>query len=227
MADRYTYIPFIGLFIAVVWMFKVNFGEESAQYDHGLLLKRVSSSHFLRHFLIRLCLLLTHRQLSCTGMTTSCCSGHAVEATPGNYFAEFELATSLEKVDRTDDAIKHYAACLQLNPLYEPGRFRLGLALLKQGKLDEAAFQLSDALKRDPKSEVLHNSLGVARARQGRSADAVAEFNAAIHIKPDYLQPYVNCGVSALQKPYAAGGSIDQLLSSAEYLRARRAGSAG
>jgi tetratricopeptide (TPR) repeat protein len=189
MADRYTYIPFIGLFIAVVWTFKTILATNTAARSAGVVLAAP---------VLAGCLLLTHRQLS-YWHDDVLLFGHAVEATPGNYFAEFELAAALEKKDRADEAIKHYSACLQLNPLYEPGRFRLGLALLKQGKADEAAFHFSDALKRDPNSEVLHNSLGVALARQGRNADAVTEFKEAMRISPDFLQPYVNCG-DALQE---------------------------
>ena len=192
MADRYTYIPFIGLFIAVVWTFKSIFDTKHA----------IRSTGFILAVPVLLgCVFLTHRQLSYWHDDVML-FGHAVEATPGNYFAEFELASALEKADRTDEAIKHYSACLQLNPVYEPGRFRLGLVLLKQGKLDQAAFHFSDALKRDPNSEVLHNSLGVVLARQGRDVEAVTEFKEAMRIVPDYLQPYVNCG-DALQKNLA------------------------
>ncbi len=189
MADRYTYIPYIGLFIAVVW---------SINWLAALSGLPPVARTALGGLVLVVCIGLTHRQLAFWRDDISLFS-HAVEATPNSYFAEFELGAAFEKADRVDEAVKHYSVTLQLNPLYEPARFRLGLAQMKQGKLDEAAVQFSEALKRDPNSEVLHNSLGVVFARQGRNAEAITEFKEAMRIAPDYLQPYVNCG-DALQK---------------------------
>jgi tetratricopeptide (TPR) repeat protein len=184
MADRYTYIPYIGLFIAVVW--SMNWFAERNGVSPTV------RAGFAALVLVG-CVFLTHRQLGFWHDDVSLFS-HAVDATPNSYFAEYELGAALEKADRMDEAVKHYSASVQLNPLYEPAHFRAGMVLMEMGKLDDAALHFSEAMKRDPNSEQLHNALGVVFAQQGKSDAAISEFNKAMQSNPDYSSAYLNCG---------------------------------
>lgn len=188
LADRYTYIPLIGLFVAVVW------GVDSFLERSGARAIAVGMATFA----LAACLVLTRRQLGFWHNDVTL-FGHAVNVTPDNYLVQFELGAALDKTGRTDEAVEHYSACLRLNPGYELGHYRLGLALTGMGKPDEAAFHFSEALKRDPNSEELHNDLGVVFAQQGRNEAAIAELKRAMQINPDYPQPYINYG-NILQK---------------------------
>jgi len=188
LADRYTYIPLIGLFVAVVW------GVDCLLRKSGT--RAISAG--LATVVLAACFVLTHRQLGFWHNNIAL-FGHAVEATPDNYFVQYEFGAALDTAGYTDEAVAHYSACLRLNPAYELAHYRLGLALTGMGKLDEAAFHFSEALKREPNSEELHNDLGVVFAQQGRNDAAIGELKRSIQINPAYPQPYINYG-NILQK---------------------------
>jgi len=123
MADRYTYIPCIGLFIAAVW-----------SVDHALAHGR--AARVLRHGLavccLLVCLALTRHQLAFWHDDIALFQ-HAVSVTRDNYFAEYELGKALATADRTADAIEHYSTALRINPQYEPRSFSSVLNSLAWG----------------------------------------------------------------------------------------------
>jgi tetratricopeptide (TPR) repeat protein len=184
MADRYTYIPLIGLFIAVVWDIRQGLGGGRAARVFGGAVAIAS---------LAACALLTQNQLGFWRDDVSLWQ-RAASVTPDNYFAEYELGTALAEAGRTSEAIKHHEASLQINPAYEPAHYHLGLELETAGRLDEAATQFLAALARDPTSEQLHNDLGVVRAQQGQLDAAVVEFKRAMELNPGYASAYLNYG---------------------------------
>lgn len=186
MADRYTYIPFVGLFIAVVWSVEQIFRNAPNGKTIATALATAS---------LLACVTLTHLQLNYWHNSISLFQ-HATEVTPNNYFAEYELGTALADAGRIDDAIIHHTASLRINPSYEPAHFHIGLELATVGKLDDAAFHFSEALKRDPTSQELHNNLGTVLAQQNKLDAAVAQFQQAIQINPQYGRAYLNCALT-------------------------------
>jgi tetratricopeptide (TPR) repeat protein len=204
MADRYTYIPLIGLFIALVW------GVEQ-QLGNGRVARTFGGALALA--LLATCLVLTRNQLGFWRDDVSLWQ-RAASVTRNNYFAEYELGTALADAGRTAEAITHHEAALNINPNYEPAHYHLGMELEAAGRLDEAASQFLAALARDPTSEQLHNDLGVVRAQQGRLDEAIAEFKRAIELNPAFSSAYLNYG-NALGRRGEIGAAL------ANYRKAR------
>jgi tetratricopeptide (TPR) repeat protein len=190
MADRYTYIPLIGLFIAVVWGIRQELGGGRAARAFGGALALAS---------LAACLLLTQHQLGFWRDDVSLWQRAAL-VTRDNYFAEYELGTALADAGRTSEAINHHEASLRINPAYEPAHYHLGIELESVGRLEEAATQFLAALARDPTSEQLHNDLGVVRAQQGQLDAAIAEFKRAMELSPGYSSAYLNYGNALSQR---------------------------
>lgn len=200
MADRYTYIPLIGLFIALVWGLEHELGNGRGARIFGGALAGA---------LLLGCLAVTRHQLGFWRDDISLWQRAAAVA-QDNYFAEHELGTALANAGRTTEAIMHHEASLRINPAYEPAHYHLGLELEAVGRLDDASLQFLAALARDPASEQLHNALGVVRAQQERLPEAVTEFRKAIELNPAYASAYLNCG-NALGKLGETGPSLENL----------------
>jgi tetratricopeptide (TPR) repeat protein len=124
----------------------------------------------------------------------------AVRKSPGNPRAQYDLASSLEEVQRYPEAIEHYRAAVQLNPKYADALNNLGHVLVVIGKPAEALPYLRRALELKPDLAVAHNSLGVSYAQQGKGGEAIAELQEAVRLKPDYAEAHNNLGIALAQQ---------------------------
>ena len=191
MADRYTYIPLIGLFIAVVWGIQQELGGGRAarMFEGALALASLAA-----------CLVLTQNQLGFWRDDVSLWQ-RAASATHDNYFAEYELGTALAnggpQLRRRSTITKRAYASI---PLTNRRIIIWGFELETAGRLDEAATQFLAALARDPTSEQLHNDLGVVRAQQGQLDAAIDEFKRAMELNPGYSSAYLNYGNALAQR---------------------------
>jgi protein O-mannosyl-transferase len=186
MADRYTYMPLIGLFIIVSWSLERGIGLVPA--------KRNVIATLIAVWLV-LCLGLTKIQLGFWRDNVALFQ-HAVEVSPDNYFAHYELGVALADAGNNDAAINHQRTALRLNPFFEPAHYQIGVELAAAGKLDDAAFHFTEALKRDPTSQELHNNLGVIFAQQNKLDAAIEQFKQTMLINPAYPKPYLNCALA-------------------------------
>jgi hypothetical protein len=175
MADRYSYIPSIGLFVAFVF---------------GL-------SDLARAFRIdRLAMgTLTVAALSVLACLTAMQIGrwrnsatlfqYTSSVAPGNYLIENNLALGLLQQDRKDDALQHFYRASELAPGNADIRSNLGLMLARQGRMAEAVEQLNEALRLNPNSADAHNNLGLVLLRSGKVEESIPHFSAAIRLKPE------------------------------------------
>ena len=174
MADRYTYIPLIGLFIIVSW----GVPELAKQWRYRRTVLGLTAAILLlalsvcAHFQVR------YWKNDITLFT------HALKVTKNNFVAHNNLGAALARQGKLEDAIPHFIAALQISPSYERAHFNLGLARDKQGKIDEAIVHFSKALEIKPDYPEALNGLGVALARQGRLKEAIAHFKAALQLQP-------------------------------------------
>ncbi|HEX3889518.1 MAG TPA: tetratricopeptide repeat protein [Verrucomicrobiae bacterium] len=178
MADRYTYLPSIGIFILVVW--GVN----------DLLNSRVQKIKIaaLAGSLILIgCLVCTSIQLrywrSSAGLFL-----HAVEVTTDNYAAEDGLGKALEDMGKNDDAEKLYAEAVSIEPDYPMAQFDLGMALLENGRPDEASNHLAIAVQLSPRNPVMQFDFGTYLSQHGQPDEAAAHFKIALADKPDFIE---------------------------------------
>ena len=241
MADRFVYIPFIGLYIAVAWGIPQLFGNWPHRRSCLAILSAVSLSilaalswHQVRYWQNSLTLFgHTLRYTSNNWLIEGSLANalekkgrtdeaillykEALHIEPDYWDAHYNLGNALEKKGRTDEAIKHYLQALRIRPDYEEAHNNLGVALDKTGRTNEAIKQYLEALRIQPDYAEAHNNLGVAFAKKGRTNEAIKQYIEALQIQPDYAEAYNNLG-NALRKKGRTDDAIRQYL---EALRIR------
>ena len=188
MADRFTYLPSIGLFVALVW-------------GSADLLRRWRAPAFLRAggTIVTLALLATtaRAQLGYWTDTSTLCA-HALRVTELNWLFAYTLGTALARQGRIDEAADYFRAALRSRPDYAHALNNLGDALLHQGKTGEAASYFAAALRAQPDEALFAYNLGTALARQGRIDEAADYFRAALRLRPDYPDAHYNLGAALI-----------------------------
>jgi tetratricopeptide (TPR) repeat protein len=177
-ADRYTYLPLIGVFIAAV-------------FGLGDLAKKLRLKPMVMisvaGIVLAGCLWATARQLRYwrDGETLF---AHALAVTKDNPIAQGNLGTALSKAGHLQEAMAHFHEALRLKPDYALAHNNLGRVLAQTGQLQEAIKQFQEALRLNPDSAdsaMAHNSLGRALAQTGQPLEAIKQFQEALRFKPD------------------------------------------
>jgi protein O-mannosyl-transferase len=193
-ADRYMYVPMVGLAIIAAW------GAAD------LLRGRVRLQAALAGAVL---LALGGAAWAQTSYwhDSGTLFAHAVEVTDDNYVAEHNLGNYLMPIDgRLPDAVRHLRTAASLRP--ESGQIHsdLGAALARMpGRADEAVAELRLAARLLPESPITHNNLGNALAEAGRFPEALAEYQIALRIDPHYADAAANLTRVQAQMRYAAG----------------------
>jgi len=178
MADRYTYIPLIGLFIMISWGIPAltdRFPYRRSIVTAMALLVLAASS-------IGTWIQLRYWKNDVTLFT------HAIEAVENNYVAHMNLGLAFFQRDKTEEAIRHYFDAFSLRPNTDDLCYYLGLAFGVQGNLNESIIFFRKAIAINPKFAVAHYNLGVALARQGRLDEGIFHFTKALQIDPGLME---------------------------------------
>ncbi len=183
-ADRYTYLPQIGLCIALTWTV-------------ADLTRRCPSRRLLLGSLsiivIAALAVSAHRQTThWKGSETLW--RHALACDEGNFLAYENLAHALEANGRRDEAIGLRERALTFNPRYHLTLNNLGLNYIDTGRLDEAQALLLRAIEVDPRYAKAENNLGTALLQTGQAEAAIDHFKRALEIKPDFAVAHANLG---------------------------------
>jgi tetratricopeptide (TPR) repeat protein len=178
MADRYTYLPLVGILIAV------TFGAHdlAKRFPNGNKLAGIAAT-----VLLIACLFATERQLRCWHDSVALFS-HAVGVTENNALAHGNLGFALYQEKRVDDAIVELERALKLLPIYVEAHNALGVVLLGKGRVDEALAQFDIAIKLRPDDPRGHYNRATAVPRKGDTPAAIAEYETALRLKPDYIE---------------------------------------
>ena len=184
MADRYTYVPLVGLFIMVAW----GVPEILKGWRHGLTLLAVSTSIVFLAFTVCTWSQLRHWRNSITLFT------QALNVTSNNYVAHLNLGLALRVKGNLDDAIYHYNEALRIKPNYALAHNNLGVALKNKGQIREAMYHYIEALQINPDYAQAHNNMGVVLGMQGKLVEAAEHFYQALRLNPDYAGAHYNLG---------------------------------
>jgi tetratricopeptide (TPR) repeat protein len=199
MADRYTYLPSIGVFVMAIW--EMNALTERWRW-------RTVALPAIAGLVLCLCLGVTRRQLG-HWQNSETLFRHALAVTSNNHLAHNNLGAALNDPTRIDEAIQEFEEAVRLRPGYARAHSNLGSAYLKKGRLDEAIAELRAAVRLNPDSAQAHKTLGTALHRQGRSDEAVAELRQGLRLKPDFAEAHYNLGTILLAQRRAAEAALE------------------
>jgi tetratricopeptide (TPR) repeat protein len=183
-ADRYTYLPQIGLYLAIVWTAR----DLTISWRHGRQILGVGALSVI------VALMVCAWKQTSYWRTDEILWERALACTSGNYVAHNNLGYDLAHQGRTAEAIEHYQKALEINPDFAEAHNNLGTALLNQGRLEEASEHYHQALDKDPAFAEAHNNLGILLMKQGGTAEAVEEYRKAIELNPNRAEFYNNLG---------------------------------
>jgi tetratricopeptide (TPR) repeat protein len=188
-ADRYTYLPLIGLFIILAW----GLPELLARWHAP---KAVSP--WLAAGVLTACAACTWQQTRYWQSSLTLWR-HAADVTPGNKVAHNNLGVSLLKKGETDRAVSAFERVLQIDPRYDIAALNLSTALRRRGKQAEAAAVLTRIIDYHPENEVLRCELGeVLLHLPGKQEEAAGHFRAALAANPRFWKARGGLGMALL-----------------------------
>ena len=212
MADRYTYIPLVGIFIMLVW----GIADLSVRWP-----RRACVLCGMTTLALAACLVQTWFQAR-TWQNTVTLFTHDLAVAGDNLVAHDNLGTALDKIGRTEEGIVHlklaaqlapdspfpfplnnlgwiyardgksdiangyYQAALRNNPDFSPAHVNLAALFVSQKRWEEAAFHYQQSLRAEPDEPDVHYRLGDALVRLNKLDEALNHFQTALRLKPDF-----------------------------------------
>lgn len=236
MANRYMYIPMIGLFLMLVWEC-----DARVRGGYSKVLKVILCCALLVYFIS-----LTKFQ-SLYFSNDYALFARAIEVTKDNFVAYNNIGDALARLNRTDEAMIYLGKAIALNPKYDAALNNYGGCLAKKGDYinagsyfsraiainpkyalayanlgrtqaqsgypDEAIKLLEKALELKPDDGNAHNTLGAILTGQGKTEEAIRHFQIALEKKPNYVEPRMNLSLA-----YEKAGLYDRAIAEYEAL---------
>ncbi len=199
MADRYTYLPSLGVFLLIGFM-------AARVYERVSALTRWRVTARLAVFLLAMAVLAsisyaTTEQISIWKNNIALWS-YAIEKEPGVPIAHNNLGIAYRPRGQLDTAIEEFETALRLKPDYVEAHNNLGEAYISKGQLDMAIEQYQTALRLKPDYAMAHNNLGVAYISKGQLDMAIEQYQTALRLKPDCAEAHFNLGLIYLNSGF-------------------------
>ena len=213
-ADRYTYLPLIGIFIAIAW---------ETQYR----IRRTALFAVLGIATITACGWLSWRQVG-YWRDTETLACHAIDVVPHNYVAHCCLGEALDARGEREGAIAEYQKTREIHPhdataandlallysksgddklamdlyresifsepRYSPAYNNYGNLLMKQGRVDDAIKVYRAGVKQNPELPQIYHNLALALAGEGQVEQAIPLWQRALELDPGYMEARLNYG---------------------------------
>jgi tetratricopeptide (TPR) repeat protein len=189
MADRYTYFPIIGLFIALVWLI-CSFLPAGAVHSRLLPTAIFAGLGALAG--------LTYLQVSYWHDDLPLFE-HAIESGPDNFYSRNKLGTALYQRGKAPEATEQFQRAIELNPHAIDARYNLGLVYQNTGRADEAANLYRAVLADKEEHADAHNNLGAILLNRGQNEEAKQHFERAVAIDPTRVEAEINLGAVYLR----------------------------
>jgi tetratricopeptide (TPR) repeat protein len=204
MADRYAYIPLVGIFVAAVWFV----ADVTAGWPHRMKALAAAAA-------VVGCGAVTFNQVGYWSDSETLFR-HALEVTVDNPVAHYSLANALAAKGRMNDAIEHYREAIRFQPAFVKAHNNLGAALASQGRVDEAIREFREALdimpqmaeaqdsldalqaalreeiRINPSHAQAHHSLAMVCAALGQWPEAVSHAREAYRLAPEQPEALAN-----------------------------------
>jgi tetratricopeptide (TPR) repeat protein len=195
MADRYTYIPLIGIFIVLSW----GIGDLTARWGHRRVLTPLAGTVLL------VLMVFTWVQLGYWQNPRSLFE-HAIKVTDNNAVAYSYLIEEYGKRREINKASDMFQKAIEIAPTYVYAYNNMGLAYEYNGRVSDAIPMYQKAIRVDPTFSEAYNSLGIIYASQGKNPEAIAMFQKAIQLNPSSAA-YNNLGMALAKQ-----GDLDQAI---------------
>ena len=204
MADRYMYIPMVGLLIIASW--GVGDLASGRRWKQAVVAVMGTAAVFAMVVLARI--QVTYWRNSVTLFE------HALKAVGSNPLAEDSYGNALFKAGRADEAVVHLSRAVEMSPTFFDARNNLGKVFLQQGKADEAIACFEELIERGHDPADVYYDLGVALGMQGRYDQAVRCFDNVLEREPDYPSARKRIGSALLGagKPAEAVSYLERAL---------------
>ena len=190
LADRYTYVPLIGIFLMLVW--------GAADVLKHWRFRRIAAGIAAGVLLTALCV-LTWRQVG-RWRDNVTLYGHALSVTSNNYVINNNLGFALSKAGRRAEGIEHLNEALRIKPDFFEAHNSLGAALTEEKRFDEALEHFELAASLQPGVAKVHSNMGAALGSLNRLDEAVVQLNEALRLDPNYPATHLNLGIIYLRQ---------------------------
>jgi protein O-mannosyl-transferase len=190
-ADRYTYVPSIGLFLMIAW------GVPGALAGWSRQRAVIPAAAALA---VLACAVTARAQVGYWRDGVALWE-HAVEVTFGAdaFEAHHALGNILAAQGRASEAAAHFAECVRLKPDSAAARRDLALTLGRQGRIDDAIVQLTEAVRLEPSFAAAQAELGAALSSQRRVDAAITHLTEAVRLEPGFAEAHNNLGFALAQ----------------------------
>ena len=205
LADRFTYIPLIGLFLVVAW----GAPDVLRRWPRRRLVLPIGAT-----LVIAACMVAARTQVG-YWRNEATVWAHALDVTAGNDLAHNNFGMMLMMEGRIDEAHEHFTEAVRIRPDTAVAHVNLGWVLATQGHPDAALAQYVEALRIDPDQPDAHFNLGIALGKVGRGEEAVFHLEEAVRLRPDRAQYHRVLGRALAER----GRSADAIVRYEEALR--------
>ncbi len=182
MADRYTYLSLIGLFIIIAW----GAAEFTAKWRNRKITIGIPAI-----LLLVVMLVCTRMQVRHWRDNFSLFS-HALSVTENNYIMQNNFGSFLLESNQYDEALVHFDESLRINPKHVSAHINAGSTFLERGQIDKAVVHLNEAMKIGPNIAKIYNEFGIVYGMQGKFELAIENFEKAIELNPNLNEAILN-----------------------------------
>jgi hypothetical protein len=186
IADRYAYLPLIGIFVIIAW----GVPELLKEWHYRKNVLKASAGILILTLMPITWIQVSHWKSSITVFK------HAIKVTdkkyPGSPVVHNNLGAALRREGRNSEAISHYKMAIKLNPDFVLAHNNLGIALVAEGKNEEAISHYKMAIKIKPDYAEAYNNLGGALFHAKMTEEAIDYYKEAIRIRPGFAAAQKN-----------------------------------
>ena len=186
MADRYTYLPSVGIAVMLAWGMPLLFPREDIRkkflFPAGISFLAIMA-------------LLAWQQCGYWKNSFKLFS-HALSVTKNNYLAHNSIASALSNEGKNKEAIYHYNHSISIEPNYILTYINKGVIYTKLGQYQLAIENFNEAISRNPSYVEVYHKRGYAHAKFGQYQQAIEDYNKAIRLNPNYADAYIERGVT-------------------------------
>jgi len=197
MADRYMYVPMVGLLIIIAW----GISDLSARWGQRRMALTVASS-----VLAVVLIFFTNKQAGYWRDSFTLLK-HAVDVTENNWLAHNNLGFAFFRQGKVDEAIRHFDEALRINPNYTQAHINMAILYDTRGQIKQAREHYLAAIRLNNNIPEAHCNVGIGFYREGRNDEAITHYLEALRISPDYVEAHVNLATALVSR-----GDVDQAL---------------